>query len=267
LECSHVILLIDDEKDTLMPALGDFVKALPAAYRTELTAGSVAGWLLDQEEALTRIADSLEALAQKSFLFAVGDGNHSLAAAKAVWEEYKARNPQDLGHPCRYALVEVENLYDSGLGFEPIHRLMLGAKLEEVKNLLKKLPDSSFRRVETREELIALVSAAGVSRIGLAAGTEYGLAEFRAQQLLTEHLQPLLDEFLAEKGPGYGIDYVHGQASVFAGNYRGVGLLLPPISRAGLFKTVAHRGPGPRKSFSLGEAEEKRFYLECRRLF
>jgi hypothetical protein len=280
LECPHVILLIDDEEDALLPGLADFVKDAPPEYQTPLTAGDVTGWLLREKKALLYLAERLETLSRKSadayggkpFLYAVGDGNHSLASAKAVWEEYKTLHPRDrwaMYHPCRYALVEIENIYDPGIVFEPIHRLMLGANQDEVKNLLKNLPEYACRRVETQEELTALVEASpgGFARLGLVTGTEYALAEFRADRLATDHLQPLLDEFLAGKGSGYGIDYVHGRSAVFARNYAGTGILLPPIGKAGLFQTVARRGPLPRKSFSMGEAEEKRFYLECRQLF
>jgi hypothetical protein len=280
LECPHIILLVDDEADALLSGLADFVKDSPPEYQTSLTAGGITAWLLDKDTHWNYAADRFEELTKKAgnthrgkpFLFAVGDGNHSLASAKAVWEEYKAQRPKDrwvMYHPCRYALVEIENIYDPGIVFEPIHRLMLGANIDEIKSLVKKLPECTRRPIRTREELCALVgdSSSDSARLGLIAGTEYVLAEFRADRLVTDHLQPLLDEFLAGKGSGYSIDYIHGQNALFARNSPGVGVLLPPVSKSGLFKTIVRRGPLPRKSFSMGEAEEKRFYLECRQLF
>jgi hypothetical protein len=276
LDCSHVLLLIDDEEDRILSELGKRAKTAPPLYQTPLTAGCISGWLLKRETDWTYLADELDRLVQKSvdkyggdpFLFAVGDGNHSLASAKGVWEEYKALHAGDpdlMRHPCRYALVEVENLYDPGIGFEPIHRLILGADKAEVLALLSELPHFTCRDVETKEAVIALTGQADKCRLGILSGAEYALVEFQGQGFATDYLQPLLDDFTARTG--YKIDYIHGHDALFSQNNAGVGLLLPPISKTGLFKTVARRGPLPRKSFSLGEAEEKRFYLDVRALF
>ncbi|MDR1302800.1 MAG: DUF1015 domain-containing protein [Treponema sp.] len=285
LESSHVILLIDDEADSLLPGLGEQAKkAGPPVYQTSLQGGGVSGWILDQETAWASLAEGLEALAQKArrsygspgevpFLYAVGDGNHSLASAKAIWEEYKAAHAEEPGlmvHPARWALVEVENLYDPGIGFEPIHRLIFGAELGTVLDLLSQLPGFTSRLVAQPGELSALVGGEAQSRLGLIAGTELILVEVEASGLATDYLQPLVDGFIKDT-PGTSIDYIHGEADLFkSAQHAGstsVGILLPPVKKSGLFKTVAHRGPLPRKSFSMGEAVEKRFYLECRRLF
>ena len=178
-------------------------------------------------------------------------------------------------HPARYALVEIENLYDPTLKFEPIHRLVLGADMAEITALLAELPGftcCSIESAETGRELAALVgdSGAAKARLGLIAGARYTLVETDAPGLATGYLQPLLDEFVSGK-PKYALDYIHGQEALYkeAGNpaKRGVGILLPPVKKEGLFRTVATGGPLPRKSFSMGEALDKRFYLECRKLF
>jgi hypothetical protein len=222
----------------------------------------------------------------------VGDGNHSLAAAKAVWEEYKAAHPDRSGgadHPCRWALVEVENLYDPGIRFEPIHRILFGPGPDPVLAALSSLPGFTRRSAGSRAELSRLVGTApqgpeekaGLNRYGLISGQSYTLIESTAPGLATAGLQPLLDTLVQGRGgdtAAYTIDYIHGEDELFRlaeaasgktppGTSPPVGILLPPVKKQGLFETVARQGPLPRKSFSMGEAREKRFYLECRGLF
>ncbi|MCL2318715.1 MAG: DUF1015 domain-containing protein, partial [Treponema sp.] len=281
LELPHILLLIDDEEDRLIPSLGELARKHLPLYETSLMmkAGAVAGWALDTKEAWTVLAEGLEALAGKApgrygtgvssgtgssssgaapFLFAVGDGNHSLAAAKAVWEEYKKAHAGEAGlmnHPARWALVEVENLYDPGISFEPIHRVIFGAESAELLEAL-----SILKNIACRQE---------------APGSRIIRIQNLSPAIATAELQPLLDSFVKQKS--YTIDYIHGEDEVrrlTSGAMlppeparKAVGLILPPVQKEGLFKTVAQTGPLPRKSFSMGEAEEKRFYLECRRLF
>jgi hypothetical protein len=204
----------------------------------------------------------------------MGDGNHSLATAKTVWEEYKKAHSGEEGlecHPARWALVELENLYDPGIVFEPIHRLILGVPAAETERLLSKLPGSAWysRPISGPTELSALTgdTSAERNRIGLVSGGRYRLVETSAPGLVVDSLQPLLDEYFG-RNPG-SVDYIHGEEELFrlSAQPSSVGLLLPPVRKSGLFETVARRGPLPRKSFSMGEAEEKRYYLEARRLF
>jgi len=266
LELPHILLLIDDEEDSLIPSLGEIARKRSPLYETPLmmNSGSVSGWALDTEEAWALLADGLEALAGKAagrygslspdeapFLFAVGDGNHSLATAKAVWEEYKKNHAGEAGlsnHPSRWALVEVENIYDPGISFEPIHRVVFGVEPDELLDALSSLGDIRCRP-DTPARVIRIESLLS------------GIA--------TASLQPLLDSFIKEKG--LAIDYIHGESEVLRlasdSSRQTVGLILPPVRKDGFFKTVAQNGPLPRKSFSMGEAEEKRFYLECRKLF
>jgi hypothetical protein len=290
LEIPHIILLIDDEEDRLLPGLAARAKGVPPLYDTSLMmdAGGVTGWLLDREDDWEYLAGGLETLARQAetrygqrddtpFLYAVGDGNHSLAAAKAVWEEYRASHgdSETADHPARWALVEIENLYDPGIDFEPIHRVLFGPPAEEVRKALSALPGFTCRPAGDRAELSRFVGdpAAPRARLGLIAGAQLSLIESAAPGLITDSLQPLLDRFTAAHAGGipYRIDYIHGEDELFriAGTpgQAAVGLLLPPIKKSGLFQTVARRGPLPRKSFSMGEAPEKRFYLESRRLF
>jgi hypothetical protein len=291
LETPHILLLIDDEADSLIPTLGKRAKQGKRLYQTPLMlgAGEISGWALEDQAGRQDLAEGLEDLERRSaasspdgqpFLFAVGDGNHSLATAKAVWDEYKAAHPDREGldrHPARYALVEVENIYDPGIAFEPIHRVIFGVPLEEVRSALEELPGFSCRGVDGPAELSRLVaSPAAGNRYGLIGEGRHILAETAATGIATEALQPLLDRLVDNAGlSGRGaIDYIHGEDELFriaagaaSGEKAAAGILLPPVKKSGLFETVARSGPLPRKSFSMGEAEEKRFYLECRRLF
>jgi hypothetical protein len=303
LETPHILILIDDREDVLIPALGRRAKRAAPLYETSLMTdgGGVSGWVLDTEDDWAALADGLEALARLSparygisdpFLYAMGDGNHSLATAKAVWDEYKAAHSNDTGpasHPARWALVEVENLYDPGITFKPIHRLLFGVTAGETLDILSVLPDFSSRPVSGGEELARLVGDpdAPRSRLGLISGTGCFLAETSAPPVITESLQPLLDAFVRSSGGRRGnrevsIDYIHGGEELFrltAGSASAktgaaasrppvrTGILLPPVKKSGLFESVARSGPLPRKSFSMGEGLEKRYYLECRKLF
>jgi len=290
LELPHVLLLIDDEADSLLPALGEKVKNTAPCYKTDLmmNSGSIAGWFLGaQDDALSLITEKFEELHRRSssryggpFLFAVGDGNHSLAAAKGIWEEYKAahgsllRLPDSFKfHPCRYALVEIENIYDPAIQFEPIHRVIFDAGFDKAVSLLSQLPGFSCRAVDSRGKLSRLCKQSSAANcFGLVSRGRYALIGTSAAGIATACLQLLLDDFAG----GYPqlIDYIHDEDEVFRladGNdadtrRQAVGILLPPVQKSGLFETVARAGPLPRKSFSMGHSSEKRFYLECRSL-
>ncbi|MDR2258566.1 MAG: DUF1015 domain-containing protein [Treponema sp.] len=298
LESPHILILIDDETDEILPGLGERAKAAAPAYQSPLMlgGGDISGWFLEDEADWAFLARGLESLAQRAqtrygaggageapFLFAVGDGNHSLATAKEIWEEYKkthAGEPDLPNHPCRYALAEIENLYDPAIRFEPIHRVLFHISLDELIGRLSVLPGFSSRPVGTgtpggnRAALSRLAgdSGAAKTRLGLVSGNRCTLVEFDTPGLATVSLQPLLDELVQTPGKDTpAIDYIHGEDEIFRlaadPAARAVGILLPPVKKSGLFETVARSGPLPRKSFSMGEAVEKRYYLECRRLF
>ncbi|MDR0877870.1 MAG: DUF1015 domain-containing protein [Treponema sp.] len=263
LETPHILVLIDDDTDSLLSALGENAKRSRPVYQSPLmmNSGAVSGWILPDAETWAALAESLENLGRKAnarygvtdtvpFLYAVGDGNHSLATARAIWEEYKKAHsgePELDQHPCRYAMVEIENLYDPAIQFEPIHRVLFGTDSSAVEGILKQL--NGFRYSKKSERYFAL--------------------QADTAELATVSLQPLLDELV--KSTGAVIDYIHGKGELsrLAANKAkpAICIELPPIKKSGLFETVAQSGPLPRKSFSMGEAAEKRFYLECRRLF
>jgi uncharacterized protein (DUF1015 family) len=240
LEVPHIMLLVNDAGKRLVEGAGVLAHSNAPLYDTDLMldAGHITGWRVSGNTAYNAITGALAEIARENtqrsgdvFLFAVGDGNHSLASAKAVWDEYKARlppgSPELETHPARYALVEIVNIYDDGLTFEPIHRVIFNADKAALSAVLKKCPD---RKV-------------------------------------TE-LQPLLDAYLAEHKKS-SIDYIHGAEEVLRLEQQAgaVGVRLPPVDKRTFFSTIAANGPLPRKSFSMGEASEKRFYFESRKLF
>lgn len=292
LELPHIMLLVNDKDDVLIGGTGKAVRGKAPLYSGELmcNGGSICGWAVESEaeiegvtEAVNKIAETNRAADGSTFLFAVGDGNHSLATAKAVWDEYKEKliasgaDEAALKEcPVRYALVEIVNIYDTGLTFEPIHRVIFDCDVEGlIKSLAEKL-GGSVSDMAGAGELEAAVKASHAD-FGFAykAGgvQKYKLLKTGIKELAVARLQPEIDEFLkAAAGTGAAkpeIDYIHGSEETLKLGERdnAVGILLPPIAKDSFFETINGRGPLPRKSFSMGEADEKRFYLECRKLF
>jgi hypothetical protein len=289
LELPHIMLLVDDPGRTIIEPLYAARERLPKLYDFELMLGSgrVRGWHVKDEASLEKIAAALETLADPTafkakygvddvLLFAVGDGNHSLATAKAIWEETKktlpSGDPRLASHPARFALVELVNIYDEGLPFHPIHRVLFGVDETE---FLASLSGYQAHEVErTRDAAFAFAKVDepandGAHRIGFVSAKGSGLVVFPKPRanLAAGTIQEHLDAFL-KAHPGSGIDYIHGTESLVAlaskpGNF---GLYLPPIDKGSFFGTVIRDGVMPRKTFSMGEAPEKRFYIEARRI-
>ena len=292
LELPHIMLLVDDKDDLLVGGTGKLVSGKAPLYDGELMCkgGSITGWAVESDseiagvtEAVAKIAEKNRAADGSTFLFAVGDGNHSLATAKAVWDEYKEKLLAEGADetalrdcPVRYALVEIVNIYDSGLTFEPIHRVIFDC---DVRSLILYLADKlggSVSEVASAGELESAVKASSNS-FGFAYKFEgeqkYVLLKTEIKELAVARLQPEIDAGLKSSAKLDGktpeIDYIHGSDEVLKLGERdnAVGILLPPIAKDSFFETISGRGPLPRKSFSMGEADEKRFYLECRKLF
>jgi uncharacterized protein (DUF1015 family) len=210
-------------------------------------------------------------------LFAMGDGNHSLATAKTIWEKTKQSAAEKRAvrtSPLRHALVELVNLHDPALVFEPIHRVLFG--LAPGRNPIEEWGRSSDGRLSVQKvaDLEKMKRAVDVQRglphkIGLVREDGFQLAEVAASRsnLPVGTLQGFLDAFLKDKG-AREVDYVHGMEPVVElGRKTGqMGFYLPAMDKRDLFKTVILDGVLPRKTFSLGEAKEKRFYMEARRL-
>ncbi|MDR0910946.1 MAG: DUF1015 domain-containing protein [Spirochaetaceae bacterium] len=257
LESPHVLVLINDKSDGLFKMLETMAQAqAKPVYDVELMAksGHIKGYAITNSQELAQIEAYFNKLqAQSSFVFAVGDGNHSLASAKALYEEAKSvrAGSASLGSASllRYALVEIENIYDEGISFEPIHRVLFGVKEKDAIDYIEKAHAEARRR------------GGGGSRLWDIHWDGLGL--------VTPLLQPVLDA-LVETTPGASMDYIHGTEEVeriVRERDDAIGLILPPINKDGFFETIEKSGVLPRKSFSMGEADEKRFYYECRRLY
>jgi hypothetical protein len=287
LELPHILVLIDDPLCTVIEPIGRNKEKLLKRYdfNLMLDSGHLAGYLVTDPALEMAVVRALEALAEpegfarkygvgpenRVLLFGMGDGNHSLATAKAYWEKLKPHVGID--HPARYALVEIENVHDEALVFEPIHRVLFGV----TKDLHKAMSDYfrgsliSFYNVENKAALLAKVehNLNPVQSIGLIGSQGYTLIELgeTGSNLPVGSLQDFLDVFL-KNGGAERIDYVHGVEVVCSlgakpGN---AGFYLPAMPKSDLFKTVILDGALPRKTFSMGEAREKRFYLESRKI-
>ena len=280
LESPHIMLLVNDPDKLLVEKTGTLVNNNNPQYDTNLmmNGGHITGWEVSSNEALENITNALEKIAATNtehdgsiFMFAAGDGNHSLATAKEVWEQAKPTCKDIENAPERFALVEIVNIFDDGLTFEPIHRVVFNIEPQKIIDTLKSNWNVSLQDYETFEELDNYVEK-NPSSFGLAHTVEgktiFTCISTDKHGLLVSYLQPLLDE-LVEKSSNAEIDYIHGSEEVcrLAKKENAVTFFMPPIEKDAFFATIADNGPLPRKSFSMGEADEKRFYLECRKLF
>ena len=283
LELPHIMLLVNDKDDLLVGANKPTDGRAPI-YDGDLMAngGHITGWALESKVDIEGVEKALNLIAEKNaspdgstFLFAVGDGNHSLATAKAVWDEYKKEHPEDKDSPVRYALIEIVNIYDTGLTFEPIHRVIFNIDNEAlIKKLAEKL-NGNIKAIDDADKVIKAVKDSwanfGFFYLDSEGKQKNVFLETKIKELAVARLQPEIDAFLKEL-PDQSkaeIDYIHGTDEVLklGSKENSLGILLPPIAKDSFFETINGRGPLPRKSFSMGEADEKRFYLECRRLF
>ena len=259
LESSHVMLLLDDPQRTVIEPLYARRDQLSPLYDFDLMqqSGHARGWAVTSDTDKSAIAAALnrlkDALGADPLLFAVGDGNHSLATAKSCYEELKKNNPGvDLSnHPARYALVELENIHDPAQVFEPIHRVIFKT---EPKKLLKALEDACGGTEGFPVKWY----------IGEESGTI--VLDKNKGELAVGILQHFLDEYL-KSNPGE-IDYIHDDDALisFAKQENAIGFLLPAMEKSQLFRGVIADGVLPRKTFSMGHSREKRYYLEGRKI-
>jgi hypothetical protein len=272
LEMPHVMLLIDDPDRTVLEPLFDFGAPREIAYDADLMLGGghIKGHFLTKEEQ-DRVLNALDALITPEamaarygdasltpLLFAVGDGNHSLATAKAAFEEIKARIGKEAAasHPARYALVEIVNLHDEALSFEPIYRVMFDVDPDDVLNSLR----AYVAKLDG-------TSAPQHIRCLTADDTHDLTVEHPTQQLAVGTLQAFIDEYLSTH-PEASVDYIHGEDSTatLAEKPNTIGFLFDGMEKSQLFRTVMYDGALPRKTFSMGHAQDKRYYMECRKI-
>ena len=284
LELPHIMVLIDDREDELFSFFSEQKKQYQKIYDFNLMqeSGSLKGYLVDKtgeqkiDSVFVSLCDSAK-VKQKyglpqdlpPLLFAVGDGNHSLATAKAIWEKIKDHVPSN--HPARYAMVEVVNIHDESLVFEPIHRVLFkyqGDIFTDLQNYYQHTIEvkevDSFSSLQTTVQYTATSQCIGL----LQAGKQYQV-NFKkpSTNLAVGTLQQFLDHHLKEQA-GSSIDYVHGDKVLYNLSMKegNIGFLLPAMQKNDFFQTVILDGSLPRKTFSMGDAKEKRFYLECRKI-
>lgn len=268
LELPHIMILIDDESKTAIEPLSNKKNEMKELYNFTLNCGgSISGYLMN-DEMVSDIQSALDKLGDKEtfsrkygcddvLLYAMGDGNHSLATAKTYYENLKKNSPDKdfSNHPARYALVEIVNLHSPALDFEAIHRIVDGvdaqkliAEMTEVLGLSDEKSDQSFVYVTGNTEHTAYIHS-------------------KTSNLTVGSLQNFLDDYL--KNNGGKIDYIHGTDTLkklAAETENSIGFILPDMNKSELFPTVIKDGALPRKTFSMGHAEDKRFYIECRRI-
>jgi hypothetical protein len=282
LELPHIMVLIDDPGHTVIEPLFEHFDPLLYDIELMMQAGHVQGCLVTDPVRIASVARALQrcrGTGADAFLYAVGDGNHSLATAKNIWESLKQSTKDQaalMRHPARYALVELVNLHDPGLLFEPIYRVLFNIAAEKLSGCIEEYfqrqgTGSRLRTVSAAEAAaVALESgSSALHRFGWVSSCGCGIAEIEnpGQVCATGTLQDFLDAFVQDH-PGSLIDYVHGGDVVAELGCRqgNAGFYLPSIAKADLFRTIMLQGALPRKTFSMGSAEEKRFYLECRRI-
>ncbi|MBQ8094181.1 MAG: DUF1015 domain-containing protein, partial [Clostridia bacterium] len=261
LELSHVLLLCNDDQKQMIEPLAEEKDQLPLLYDFDLMQGGghISGWLLagGAADAFDRQIEAYEkrmALIQgctsdRALLYAVGDGNHSLATAKECYEAIKCQH-QDADTfvwPARYAMVELGNVYSDALSFEPIHRILKGTD-----------PAALLEALET-------VCAPDGTEIEWVSNGAHGTLKLDCQgRLPVALLQSFLDDYM--KNHPCEIDYIHGEKALetLAMAPDAIGFLLPSMHKEDLFPGIVKGGVLPRKTFSMGHAEEKRYYLEAR---
>ena len=249
IEAPHIMALIDDPAKSCLEPLASL--KLPLLYDFELmeNSGRLAGYLVEGEFA-EKLSSAIESLPDG---IKIGDGNHSLAAAKISWEGVKQTLPpeQQTEHPARYALAELNNVYDAAIDFHAIHRVVFGTEPQ-------RFLDGLINSASGDGDYVIHYESAGLKGSFNARNAPIGE--------VIDDIQLYIDSECEKTG--CTVDYIHGEEAftrLSAAPDR-VGLLLPTMNKADLFRTVKSRGVFPRKSFSIGEAWDKRFYMECRKI-
>ena len=279
IELPHVMLLIDDPEKTVIEPLTAAAGTMESVYDFDLmeNGGHIKGFKLSASQ-IDAVADALTGLttdeAMKSkygvsgvapLLFAVGDGNHSLATAKKYYEQLKATLPakEAAVHPARYAMVELVNIHDDALVFEPVHRVLTNVHPADV------LADWSAYCAAHGMALPFVPPDADAQelRVVSASGEQTAFIAHPDGALPVATLQRYLDDFL-RRHPEAAIDYIHGDEVLrrLSRADGAMGFLLPALNKADFFPAIEQLGILPRKTFSMGHAHDKRFYIECRKI-
>lgn len=264
IESPHIMLLLEDKEQKLIEPLYEQKNELRKLYDFDLMLGGghIRGYAVEGKKAeeITTAFSFMQGDGNETVL-AVGDGNHSLAAAKAYWTKISSNMQEDekTTHPARYALAEVVNLYSPAIRFEPIHRIVFGGCKDTILDMLIRNLDEQGAVVTDGNDIVIINS-----------GVEQGI---KVQGLdvceQIEVLQKVLDTYTSEN-PEVQVDYIHGEEhlrDLTGKEDSSIGILLKPMEKEALFPMIQNGKILPRKAFSMGEAWEKRYYLECRALY
>lgn len=287
-ELPHIMILIDDPQKKLIETLVATLPSKKPVYDISLMehGGTLKGYAIDDSESITLIANTLASLYDTScktqntnqpLFFAMGDGNHSLATAKAHWEATKktlrdagATDDVIMAHPARFALAEIVNIHSPGLRFEPIHRAIFSDSIKDVADYVKNhaLVKSAVQTDEPSLKSL-LQSPNGQSRAGIWDGDSYFVLEFTdpSAKLPPAYIDEIFAAYNAEYPTKSKIDFIHGwDDTKKLSKENALGCFVPVIARERLFQWVGKNGPLPRKAFSMGDAGEKKYYMECRKI-
>ena len=267
-ELTHIMILIDDPDRTVLEPLQNMKASLRKVYDFDLMMGGgrLAGWAVEGEKLTGQVDRSLNALLDTKgahpLLLAVGDGNHSLATAKAYWNEIREglSEAERENHPARFALCEIVNIHDEALLFEPIHRILTGTDRASVI--------ADWKQYAADRGMTLSDAGEGHRFTVVSAGREETVVVRNPEGTIPcETVQKFLDDYLA-RHPEAGIDFIHGEGSLrtLAAKPETTGFLLPEIDKHRFFEDVKKLGVLPRKTFSMGEADEKRFYMEAKKI-
>jgi len=253
-EVPHTLVLVDDPKKSVIEKLYDRRKEFPCVYDFELNqkGGHLRGYKITDTKSVISAFYHLLDGKEEGLLFAVGDGNHSLATAKTHWENIKAHLTPEAkkNHPARFALVEVINLYDEGIDFEAIHRVVFNVKDDFIPGLQALL----------KGEHAGLIYSKKTGKI------KQGMP--KNGPMAYKIVQDYIDAYL-KKNPASTVDYIHGAehlVEIADKHENAVAIEMPALTKGDLFDYIAHDEVLPRKSFSMGHAVEKRYYLECKKI-
>ena len=274
LELPHIMLLFDDPGDSVFSSLEKFKPSMKKVYDFALmkNSGYISGWEADGSAAddiiscfdhlFTRQSERFDG--KEPILFAVGDGNHSLATAKTCWEKIKSTLSEDeiKTHPARFALVEAVNIHDPSLGFEPVHRVLFNTDPELFRyELMRYLGDN------IREDSFEIDDYNDFVTVSLDSEHVYQICD-KGSKITLGHVQEFIDYYMSEVDSKAKIDYIHGDGvAIGLGKQpNNIAILMPSISKSDLFEMVMMSGVLPRKTFSMGEADDKRFYIEAKKI-